>query len=92
MAKYRMYGGGKGATAYEFRTMTLEEAKLLQPGDHIWFVSNDGTARRLKINGRPQVWKTKPWRVRVPVKYGMYETSQFTEHDFGFNGRALAQV
>ncbi len=90
MAQYRLYGGREGKA--KFRTMTLEEAKLLTYGEHIWFISNDGSARRVKINGRPQVWKRAPWRIRVPVKYGMYEYDEFREHDFGANGRALVKI
>ncbi len=87
---YKRYGGREGSA--EFRPMTLEEAKMLNYGDHIWFLANDGSARRIKVNGRPQLWKRSPHKIRVPVKYGMYETGQFYEHDFGPNGRVLVPV
>jgi len=87
---YSRYGGREGSA--EFRPMTLEEAKMLTYGDHIWFLDTKGSARRVKVNGRPQLWKRSPGKVRVPVKYGMYETGQFYEHDFGPGGRVLVPL
>ena len=65
----------------KYRSMTLEEAKALPYGDHIWFIGLDGKARQLKINGQPKTWKRSPGKVRIPVKYGMYEYLYFTEQD-----------
>jgi hypothetical protein len=87
---YARYGGREGSA--EFRPMTLEEAKMLTYGEHIWFLDTKGSARRVKVNGRPQLWKRSPGKIRVPVKYGMYETGQFYEHDFGPGGRVLVPV
>lgn len=53
------------------RRMTLDEIKSLS--GHAEFIANDGTLRRLKINGRVRTWKRDTERVEVPVKYGMYE-------------------
>lgn len=50
---------------------------------HIDFVSNDGTARKCKINGAVRTWKRDLNRVEVPVKYGLYEYGRFTQHDIG---------
>jgi hypothetical protein len=72
--------------------MTLEEGKMLSYGDHIWFLSNDGSARRVKVNGKPKVWKRDASKLEVPVKYGMYEYGTFTAYDFGPNGRVLVEV
>jgi hypothetical protein len=71
----------KNPDKLKFRTMTLEEAKKLSYGEHIFFIGIDGKTRRIKINGQPQVWVRSPDRVRIPVKYGLYEYSYFTEHD-----------
>jgi hypothetical protein len=90
MAKIKLYGGREGEA--EFRSMTLEEAKLLLPGDSIWFLANDGSARRLKVNGAVRRWKRQPDKIEVPVKYGMYEYALLHNHDFGFNGRVLVQL
>ena len=87
---YKRYGGREGSA--EFRPMTLEEAKLLSYGQHIWFLANDGSARRVKVNGTPKRWKRDPDRIEVPVKYGMYEHGTFTAHDFGPNGRVLVEM
>lgn len=35
----------------------------------------------LKINGKPKRWKHHPERIRVPIKYGLYEYSYLTERD-----------
>jgi len=90
MPKFKLYGGREGVA--EFRTMALEEAKLLGYGDMIWFIDTKGSARRLKVNGRPKRWVRQPDKIAVPVKYGMYEYDTFTASDFGPNGRALVQL
>lgn len=71
----------KNPIKVKFRTMTLEEAKSLSYGDHIWFIRNDGKAGQVKINGAPKTWKKTPRRVAIPVKYGMYEYNTFTQYD-----------
>jgi hypothetical protein len=50
---------------------------------HIWFRSNDGTARRAKVNGIVRIWKRDANRIEVPIKYGMYEYGIFTASDIG---------
>lgn len=64
--------------------ITLEQAKQLQVGTVLHHCSNknaDGTPQRWKVNGRPKTWKTKPHRVRVPVKHGLYAYDTLTEYD-----------
>lgn len=61
--------------------LTLEQAKQLRPGTiiyHNFFKNADGTKKRYKVNGIPQVWdwKTKPTMVRVPLKHGLYHYCQ----------------
>lgn len=87
---YQKYGGREGKA--EFRPMTLEEGKLLGYGDHIWFLSNDGSARQVKVNGAVKRWKREPDRIEVPVKYGMYEYATFYSRDFGPDGRVLVAL
>jgi hypothetical protein len=48
---------------------------------HIWFRSNDGLARQLKINGSVRTWKRDAGRIEIPVKYGLYEYGTFTADD-----------
>lgn len=54
--------------------MTLEEARQLTVGHNLYHVSlknKDGTPYRVKVYGKPQVWKTRPDDIRVPVKFGL---------------------
>lgn len=56
--------------------MTLKEAKGLRPGQVLFDVKEhnyDGTPRRWKVNGGVKTWKTKPLKVRVPLKSGMWD-------------------
>ena len=69
------YGGREGVGM--FRRMELEEIKLLKYGNHVWFRANDGSARRVRINGKVRRWKREPDRFEVPCKYGMYEYHTF---------------
>ena|SRR5208283_1081140 len=69
---------GKGEPK-QFRPMTLVEAKALHYGQHIWILSNQNDARRVKVNGAPKVWKRNPGRVEVPFKYGLYEYDRWDE-------------
>jgi hypothetical protein len=62
--------------------LTLEEAKALKTGDWIYSrfdFDSRGNPRRFKVNGMPKTWKRDPSRVRVPLKYGMYEFGYITE-------------
>ncbi|MDD4354223.1 MAG: hypothetical protein PHN56_07265 [Candidatus Nanoarchaeia archaeon] len=66
------------------KTITLEQAKNLKPGDIIYHVKNknsDGTAQRWKVNGKVQTWKKNPNRVKVPLKYGLYRYDYLTENE-----------
>lgn len=74
------YDRRKNPAKLDFRPMTVTEAKCLCAGDRVWFKALDGTARQLKVNGQPKVWKTDPKRVEVPAKYGMYEYTRFSNH------------
>lgn len=61
--------------------MTIQEMQQLKYGDHVTFRNYQNRIIRLKINGAPKVWKTRPNEVRVPVKYGLYEYGYITESD-----------
>jgi hypothetical protein len=37
------------------------------------------TVTRVRPSGRCQTWKTRPDAFRLPVKYGMYESSAITQ-------------
>lgn len=54
--------------------ITLEEAKALTKGTVLHRVSvknADGTPQRWRVNGKPKVWKTRPYEVQVPLKFGL---------------------
>lgn len=60
--------------------MTIGEAKSLNYGDKIIrFIG--GKDRTFKVNGMPKTWVRTPDRVRVPLKYGLYEYGYMTEED-----------
>ena len=82
------YDRSKEPKEYEFREMTLDEAKKLNCGDRVWFLALDGTARGVKINGRPKTWKTRPNEILVPTKYGMYQYARI-EYDGGWKHNPL---
>jgi hypothetical protein len=62
--------------------MKIEEAKQLKCGDYIYIINehykSSGGRKRLKVNGMPKLWKRDPERIRIPVKYGLYDTGEVT--------------
>lgn len=44
---------------------------------HIRQKNSDGSRLRAKVNGRVQIWKTRPNDFRIPMKYGMYQSGCF---------------
>jgi len=38
---------------------------------------------RVRVSGKCKTWKTRPNEFRLPVKYGMYESSYITHTDAG---------
>ena len=81
----------KPRTMIAVRRMTVEEAKALSYGQHVEFEANDGTIRRIKVNGAPKTWKRESARVTVPVKYGMYEYGSFSETGDGYVERLVVR-
>ena len=66
------------------RTLTLNQAKKLRTGQILYHLKNknaDGSAQRWKVNGKVKTWKTKPEKVQVPVKYGLYGHDYVTENE-----------
>lgn len=65
-------------------SITLEQAKGLQYRQalyHSLHRNADGTPMCWRVNGKTKTWKRSPDRVRVPVKYGLYDYDYLTEHD-----------
>lgn len=72
--------------------LTLEMAKFLTPNDHLCyrFLRRTGRTKKdqpsgvmVRVSGQPQTWKRSPERVRVPWKYGMYESGAVNEGNLG---------
>lgn len=74
--------------------MKLEQAKALKPGDRVHYTGKISCSRTTgsrgrvhtkvvscRVSGQPQIWKRSPERVKVPIKYGMYENSYINEYD-----------
>ena len=62
--------------------ITLEQAKNLKHGDILYHTKNrnaDKTPQRWKVNGVPKTWVRSPNKVRVPLKYGLYNYDVLTE-------------
>jgi len=73
----------------DYRRMTIDEAKHLPVSALCPVLSNDGSVRTVKINGRPKLWKLNGKRVEVPVKYGMYECATLCADDDGLHVERL---
>jgi len=64
--------------------MNLREAKSLVYGNHLYhkkWKNADGSPYKVKVNGKPQTWKTRPNEIRIPIKRGLYEYGHITEHE-----------
>lgn len=62
--------------------ITKAIAQSLKHGDileHKFLLNADKTPKRCRINGKCQVWKTKPEEFRLPVKHGLYDCFQITQ-------------
>ena len=65
-------------------SITLEQAKNLEYGTilyHTIHKNADDTPQRWRVNGRPKTWKTRPERVQVPLKHGLYDYDYLTENE-----------
>ncbi len=83
----------KETVTKRYRYLTIEEYKALKPGGRVDVVGTGGKIYNCKVNGKPQVWKTRPGDVRVPLKYGLYESHQaFYTNGELFGTRIVAEV
>lgn len=63
--------------------MTLEQAKQLKYGNYIHHtikMNADGTPMRAKVTSI-KTWKTRPERIIVRYKRGLYEYGEIREYD-----------
>ena len=77
------YDKRKNPQMLRYRRMTVEEAKSLSHGTVVCLAHN-GVLRNAKINGSVKTWKRSPERVRVPMKYGLYEYFYLEDDGSGF--------
>ena len=70
--------------------MNIRQAKALQPGEIVHYTGLHACGRvapgsktrivtRCRVTGQPKTWKTRSDEVKVPVKFGMYESTYITE-------------
>jgi len=72
--------------------MTLADAKNLRPGTLLHYTGRQSCTRTVgprggvttnvvtfKVTGQPKTWKNSADRVKVPVKFGLYEHAYLTE-------------
>ena len=79
-------------TLNNYRPMTINEAKQLSYGDHVWFTATDGSARQCKINGKVRTWKRDANRIEVPCKFGLYEYCTFRQVGNGYVESLLVKL
>jgi len=63
-------------------TLSREVVDTLRPGQillHTVITNADGTPLRARVNGRTQLWKTRPQDFKVPMKYGLRHCFYITE-------------
>lgn len=68
-------------TVYYFSTLSLDEIKTLRYGDHSLCLLTNGRIGEVKINGAVKTWKRDPGKIRVSVKYGLYQYGSFETHE-----------
>jgi hypothetical protein len=58
----------------ERKPLTLTQVKELKYRDEVYSIDefdSSGAAKRWRVNGKVQLWKTRPTDFRVPLKYGL---------------------
>jgi len=61
--------------------VTLKQVKKLGYRDELYhkdLKDSQGHSMRARVNGKIQLWKTRPTEFRLPMKHGMYDTFQLT--------------
>jgi len=71
--------------------MNYKQAQALKVGDRVHYIGKGGCSSRnpkkpiivvrYRVSGQPQTWKRNPYRVRVPVKYGLYDHAAITDEN-----------
>lgn len=76
------YDKRKNPEKRTYRSITLDEAKALEYGDHIKVLDRHGAVADAKVNGKVRRWKREPDRIEIPCKYGLYEYFTLTNHNY----------
>lgn len=58
--------------------ITKEQALTANNFCHATLTNKDKTPLRVRRSGKTQTWKTRPEEFKVPVKYGLYESTYIT--------------
>lgn len=72
-----------GSGMIQVVTLTLERAKRLDR-EILYYkghTNKKGEPARFRLNGKVKTWKRDPGRILIPVKRGLYEYAQLTQHD-----------
>lgn len=64
----------KTPTMREYRRMTSDEVRS-NGHDWIYWIGRDGKVRQCRPSGALKTWKTRHGDYRLPVKFGLYESS-----------------
>lgn len=57
----------------EYRRLTSRE--VMEGMRHFTFIGHDGKVRKCRASGQLKTWTTRPGDYRLPVKFGLYESS-----------------
>ena len=64
--------------------MNITEVKELRRGQIIYKknkFNKDGSRQRFRVNGKVKTWKTKLWKIQVPIKRGLAEYGYLNERN-----------
>lgn len=72
----------------QFIQLDFNDVMGLRPGDVIPVVCIDGKVRECRVNGKIKTWKTRPFDLELPLKYGLKECTRLKM----INGRWQSEV
>lgn len=59
--------------------ITIQDHLNASHWEHVTLKNKDNTPLRVRRSGKNKLWKTRPHDFRIPVKYGLYESSYITQ-------------
>lgn len=64
------------------KPLKMEDCVHAQHGDLVYMIGSAiGVSHRYRVSGRCKTWKTRPGEFRLPIKYGLRESSAITQHN-----------